>query len=226
MGGLADFNENNPDYRNYIKSAIKLWLDRGVYAIIIDTIKHMSLWFWQEFYADIKSHKPSVFIFWEWIFSGSYDQASVEFANKSGMSMLDFGFCIAIRRDIAKCEPGRFHIIQELRDQDHVYNSATELVTFIDNHDLPWFQNLNPDPGILRLAINLIMTSRGIPCIYYGREQYLYNDTNGGEEPYNRPMMEKRDTDTPNLSGYSIIVKSPSHKSWCFSRKSVGKICF
>jgi cyclomaltodextrin glucanotransferase len=47
------------------------------------------------------------------------------------------------------------------------------------------------------LAINLIMTSRGIPCIYYGTEQYLHDDTEGGNDPYNRPMMEKWDTHSP-----------------------------
>ena len=65
------------------------------------------------------------------------------------------------------------------------------------------FQTLNSDPEVLRLAIALIMTSRGIPCIYYGTEQYLHNDTNGDQnpygnnDPYNRPMMEKWDTDAP-----------------------------
>lgn len=61
---------------------------------------------------------------------------------------------------------------------------------------MPRFKNLNPDPIILRLAINLIMNYRSISCIYYGSKQYIYNDTNGGEEPYNRPMMENWDTNT------------------------------
>ena len=42
----------------------------------------------------------------------------------------------------------------------------------------------------------LIMTTRGIPCIYYGTEQYLHDDTDGGNDPYNRPMMERWDMDT------------------------------
>jgi cyclomaltodextrin glucanotransferase len=49
----------------------------------------------------------------------------------------------------------------------------------------------------MRLAVDLVLTSRGIPCIYYGTEQYLHNDTDGGNDPYNRPMMEKWDPDTP-----------------------------
>lgn len=196
LAGLADFNENNPEYRAYIKSAIKLWLDRGVDALRVDTVKHMPLWFWQEFNGDIKDCKPSVFIFGEWIFSGPHDLPSIQFANHSGMSILDFGLCVAIRRALALGEPGGFNIVQELLNQDYLYNEATELVTFIDNHDMPRFQSLNSDPEMLRLAVNLIMTSRGIPCIYYGTEQYLHNDTGGGHEPYNRPMMEKWDTDT------------------------------
>ncbi|BAZ22366.1 glycoside hydrolase, starch-binding protein [Kalymmatonema gypsitolerans NIES-4073] len=196
LSGLATFNENNIEYRNYIKSAIKQWLDRGVDALRVDTVKHMPIWFWQEFTGDMYNHKPDVFIFGEWIFSHPYDDRSVEFANNSGMTMLDFGLCVAIREALAQGAEGGFHLIQEIFDQDYRYNGATELITFIDNHDMPRFQSLNSDPAILKVAITLIMTSRGIPCIYYGTEQYLHDDTNGGQDPYNRPMMENWDTDS------------------------------
>ncbi|MBD2776333.1 alpha-amylase family glycosyl hydrolase [Iningainema tapete] len=195
LSGLATFNENNPDYRNYIKSAIKQWLDRGVDALRVDTVKHMPIWFWQEFNADILTHKPDVFIFGEWIYSDPRNDRSVEFANESGMTILDFGLCVAIRAALAKGAEGGFHLMQDVLNLDHHYYGATELITFIDNHDMPRFQSLNPDPEMLRVAIAFIMTCRGIPCIYYGTEQYLHNDTNGGDDPYNRPMMEKWDTD-------------------------------
>lgn len=202
LSGLATFNENNTEYRNYIKSAIKQWLDRGVDALRIDTVKHMPIWFWQEFNADIQSHRPDVFIFGEWIYSHPLSELSVEFVNNSGMSILDFGLALAIRQALGLNDPEGFHLIQNIFAEDYRYNSATELITFIDNHDMHRFQTLNPDPEILRLAVILIMTSRGIPCIYYGTEQYLYNDTNadqdpfGNNDPYNRPIMEKWDTDT------------------------------
>jgi len=197
LSGLATFNENNPDYRNYIKSAIKQWLDRGVDVLRVDTVKHMPIWFWQEFNADIQNHKPDVFIFGEWIFSDPRSDRSVEFANESGMTILDFGLCVAIREALAQGAEGGFHLIQDVLSLDHHYYGATELITFIDNHDMPRFQSLNPDPESLRVAIAFIMTCRGIPCIYYGTEQYLHNDTNGGNDPYNRPMMEQWDTDSP-----------------------------
>ncbi|MFE1743886.1 alpha-amylase family glycosyl hydrolase [Coleofasciculus sp. H7-2] len=197
LSGLATFNENNVEYRNYIKSAIKQWLDRGVDALRVDTVKHMPIWFWQEFNGDIITHKPDVFIFGEWIFSDPRNDFSVEFANESGMTMLDFGLCLAIRGALAQGAEGGFHLIQDVLDLDHRYCGATELITFIDNHDMPRFQSLNPDPEMVRVAIAVIMTSRGIPCIYYGTEQYLHDDTNDGNDPYNRPMMENWDTESP-----------------------------
>lgn len=197
LSGLATFNENNIAYRNYIKSAIKQWLDRGVDALRVDTVKHMPIWFWQEFNADILTHRPDVFIFGEWIYSDPRNDRSVEFVNESGMTILDFGLCVAIRAALGQGAEAGFNLIQDVLDLDHRYYGATELITFIDNHDMPRFQSLNSDPEMLRLAIGLIMTTRGIPCIYYGTEQYLHDDTEGGNDPYNRPMMEKWDTDSP-----------------------------
>lgn len=242
LSGLASFNENNADYRNYIKTAIKQWLDRGVDALRVDTVKHMPIWFWQEFNADIQTHKPDVFIFGEWIYSHPLDEKSVDFANNSGMTMLDFGLCTAIRAALAQGAEGGFHLIEEVLNQDYRYKGATELVTFIDNHDMPRFQSLNPDPGMLQVAIALIMTTRGIPCIYYGTEQYLHDDTNGGDDPYNRPMMEKWDTDSPLyrvirlLSGLRRLnpaialgsqwTKYVTPEVYCYSRRYRDSRCF
>lgn len=203
LAGLATFNENNNEYRAYIKAAIKQWLDRGVDALRVDTVKHMPIWFWQEFTSDIRSHKPDVFIFGEWIYNTPHDDNSVIFANRSGMSLLDFGLCMAMRSAIGQDAEGGFQLIQDIFDLDYRYDGVNELVTFIDNHDMHRFQSINPDPDRLKLAIDLILTSRGIPCIYYGTEQYLHNDTNaddniyGNNDPYNRPMMESWDTETP-----------------------------
>ena len=40
----------------------------------------------------------------------------------------------------------------------------------------------------------LLLTLRGVPCLFYGTEQDLNNGTNGGGDPYNRPMMDSWDT--------------------------------
>ncbi len=242
LSGLATFNENNTDYRTYIKAAIKQWLDRGVDVLRVDTVKHMPIWFWQEFTADIQTHRPDVFIFGEWIYAHPEDDRSVEFANHSGMTILDFGLCTAIRAALAQGSEDGFYLVQNVLNLDHHYSRATELVTFIDNHDMPRFQSLNPDPAMLRVAIALIMTSRGIPCIYYGTEQYLHNDTDGGDDPYNRPMMESWDTHTdaywcirllsgvrrlnPAVSLGSQWQKYVTPDVFCYTRRYGNCVCF
>ncbi|HOC98716.1 MAG TPA: alpha-amylase family glycosyl hydrolase, partial [Myxococcota bacterium] len=55
-------------------------------------------------------------------------------------------------------------------------------VNFLDNHDLPRFMYEWDDPAALKVALALLLTMDGIPCIYYGTEQ----DFAGGNDPANR----------------------------------------
>ncbi|MES2996385.1 MAG: alpha-amylase family glycosyl hydrolase [Verrucomicrobiota bacterium] len=196
LAGLASFNENNIRFRNHIKESIKLWIDKGVDALRVDTVKHMPLWFWQEFCADMDAVNPALFRFGEWIHSHPQDQKTVDFANRSGMTILDFGFCHAVRDALVNGHDEGFHRIKTVLDQDGKYIGATELVTFFENHDMARLQSAGASDEVLHLALVLLLTSRGIPCLYYGVEQYLHDDTDGGHDPYNRPVMERWD-ETP-----------------------------
>ncbi len=73
----------------------------------------MPIWFWQEFNGDMYKHRPDVFIFGEWIYSSPFNDRSVEFANESGMSILDFGLCVAIREALAQGAEEGFNEIQK-----------------------------------------------------------------------------------------------------------------
>jgi hypothetical protein len=64
------------------------------------------------------------------------------------------------------------------------------------------FLSLNNNNNRLHEALAFVLTSRGIPCIYYGTEQYLHNDTSGGTDPYNRPMMVNFSTST---TAYQLV---------------------
>ena len=213
MCGLATFNESNINFRNYIKTAIKEWIDIGIDALRVDTLKHMPVWFWQEFCTDIKRHKPDVFLFGEYGFSKPWDERSVRYANDSGMSILDFGLCDGIRHAFSGAEPGGFHLIENVLAMDEVYRRANELVTFIDNHDMPRFLSVVHDERKLSLALVLLMTLRGIPCLFYGTEQALHNDMAGGQDPYNRPMMDSWDQQTElfQLMQKLVVVRRHNH---------------
>jgi len=212
LAGLATFNENNILYRNYIKDAIKLWIGKGIDALRIDTVKHMPLWFWQEFNGDLGAANPNVFRFGEWIYSHPEIESSVAFANKAGMSILDFAFCQVARKCFSGEDPSGFQALQDILNLDSNYKCATELITFIENHDMPRFQSLGIPDRLMDLALVLLLCSRGVPCLYYGCEQYLHNDTDYGNDPYNRPMMEKWEpTEATRIIG--ILAKERKRNS-------------
>jgi len=202
--GLADFNESRIGYRNYIKDAMRMWLDKGADAFRVDTVKHMPLWFWQEFVSDMVFHRPDLFVFGEWFQGGCYDDLSVHFANKSGMGMLDFSLQRALQDCLAKGAGPGFELVAGVFSRDALFDDCRHLVSFLDNHDMPRFMSAGASPARVDMGLALILTCRGTPCIYYGTEQYLHNDTNGGADPYNRPMMEKWDTGT---TAFRLIKK-------------------
>jgi len=191
LKGLADLNEDVWSYRHYVIETIAAWLDRGLDGFRLDAVKHMSLSFWQEFCATMKKRRPDAILFGEWAGIGHWDSRGVHFANTSGMSVLDFGFQYAAL-DVL-CRGRSWSRFAEVLHNDHVYDDATELVTFLDNHDMPRLLSSGLDPELMTLALALLVTSRGVPCVYYGTEQLLHDDTEGGNDPYNRPMMERWD---------------------------------
>jgi glycosidase len=70
--------------------------------------------------------------------------------------------------------------------------AGQHFVTFVDNHDQmarPYrrFMHRNPFPRQAGLAIGYLLTSQGVPCIYYGTEQGF--DGGGDNDSYVRECM-------------------------------------
>ena len=84
-------------------------------------------------------------------------------------------------------------------DQDGVYDDASRLTTFIDNHDVPRFMSEAVNRGValddarerLDMALSLIYTVRGTPSVYYGTEIAML----GGGDPYNFELGESNRED-------------------------------
>jgi glycosidase len=55
--------------------------------------------------------------------------------------------------------------------QDHIYPEPNKLVTFLDNHDTSrFFSAVGEDPAEFKLGYTFLMTTRGIPQVYYATE--------------------------------------------------------
>ncbi len=204
---LADFNHQNPFIDQYLKEAIKLWLDKGIDGIRVDAVKHMPFGWQKTFMDTVYDYRP-VFTFGEWFLSESeVDTANHYFANESGMSLLDFRFGQKIRQVLRNDTDDWNGFYQMILDTEDAYDEVIDQVTFIDNHDMDRFHYAGANPRRVDQALVVTLTSRGVPNIYYGTEQYM--DGNG--DPNNRKLMTSFDQ---NTTAYKVIQKlSPLRQS-------------
>jgi glycosidase len=202
---LADLNQEHATIDAYMKASAQLFQQHGVDGFRIDAIKHLG-WGWQYSLANSIYTYGDSFLFGEWYQGNTSDPLyhdSYKFANKSGISMLDFPLNTAIRSVFAS--NANFSTIDSVITQEGSnFTWKEDLVTFVDNHDMARFLSVNNNNNRLHQAMSFVLTARGIPCIYYGTEQYLHNDTGGGNDPYNRAMMPGFDTTT---TAYQLVNK-------------------
>jgi glycosidase len=205
LSNLADFNQEHATVDAYLKNAVAVFQQHQVDGFRVDAIKHAT-WGWLYTFVNSIYTGGNTFTFGEWIADTTSDPLYhdlYKFANRSGFSALDFPFYNAIDNVFA-----RDHAFSEidgvLTQEAANFQQAGDLVTFIDNHDRQRFLSINNNNNRLHEALALLLTSRGVPVIYYGTEQYLHNDTNGGNDPFNRPFMSGYDTTT---AAYKLISK-------------------
>ena len=199
---LADLNQENATVDAYLKAALKQLQQHGVDGFRIDAVKHVT-WGWEYSMSNAAFTYGPSFFFGEW-YQGINDTLyhdSYKFANHSGISLIDFPMNQAIR-DVFMSNNNFSEIDSQLSTENANFTWQNDLVSFVDSHDLPRFLSVNNNTNRLNEALAFILTSRGIPVIYYGDEQYLHNDTNGGGDPYNRNQMTSFSTTT---TPYSFI---------------------
>jgi glycosidase len=195
---LADLNQENITVDAYLKASAQLFQKHGVDGFRIDAVKHVT-WGWEYSFANSIYTTDDSFLFGEWYQGNTSDPLyhdSYKFANKSGISLLDFPLNTALRNVFA-ANANFSEIDSVIKQEDSNFRWNKDLITFVDNHDMGRFLSVNNNNNRLHEALAFIETARGIPCIYYGTEQYLHNDTSGGTDPYNRPMMSAFSTTTP-----------------------------
>ncbi len=194
-GDTIDLNTEHPTVKTYIIDAYKKYLDMGVDALRIDTVKHIERGNLLDYVNAFKQHKPGLFVFGENLVKGTgwgtcldaSDNGPAEIRpwwytrttkdpcgsgkDDSGFSVLDFSLMSTFRDNLSQ---GRFSGLSAVFSRDHIYGDATQLITFIDNHDIgpqnDWKYRFAGKDDALASALNLIWLVRGIPCLFYGTE--------------------------------------------------------
>jgi len=202
LDDLADLNQENSQVDGYLKQAVLQFMQHGVDGFRLDAVKHVT-WGWEYSLANTAFTAGPTFLFGEWL-QGLTDPTypdSVTFSNRSGISLLDYPLAYALQDVFGN--NGDFHEVDNtITQENNDFASANDLVTFLDNHDIPRLLSMNHNQQRLNEALALLLACRGIPVILYGDEQYLHNDANGGNDPYNRVWMSSFDI---NTTAYQVV---------------------
>ncbi len=187
MNILPDLNQNDPLTAQYLIQNTLWWIgSTGIDGIREDTLPYVPRSFWHDWMQAIKLEYPNFRVVGEmW----DEDPALVSFFQggrkqfdgvDSGVDALfDFPLYGAIRRGFAHHAPAEE--LAKVLAHDRLYPNPNFLVTFLGSHDTERFMN-EGNVEDLKMAFSLLMTTRGIPMIYYGDEIAMP----GGGDPDNR----------------------------------------
>ena len=174
---LPDLNQDDPEVERYLIQNTLWWIGiAGFDAIREDTLPYVPRRFWHDWMTAIKREYPRVNVVGE-VYDGDPAMTSFFQGGRPRLdgvdsrvdTVFDFPLLYPIRRAFAEGKSLRETAV--MLAHDYLYPDPALLVTFIGNHDMPRFMN-EPGSSIagLKLALTLIMTTRGVPMIYSGDE--------------------------------------------------------
>jgi glycosidase len=189
---MPDFNQVNAMLATYLIQNSLWWAgSTGLDGIRMDTYPYPDKQFMAEWARTMGEEFPSFYLVGEvWINAvptSAYWQKGM--VNNDGYqsylpSLTDFPMHAAIPQALNEKDGYDTGLsrLYFLLSQDFVYPDANNLLTFLDNHDLTrFFNTVSKDPAKFKMGLAFLLTTRGIPQLYYSTE--LQMDGDAGSHP-------------------------------------------
>jgi glycosidase len=182
---MPDLNHDNPHMANFlIQHALWSVEEFGVDAWRIDTYMYNDMNFMNRCNQALIDEYPNIFLFGETWDHGVINQAyfvrnKINFPFKSNLAgTTDFqSLFYGITPALENPTDGLNKLYLTLSN-DVVYDDPSKLVVFLDNHDLNrYFTQVKEDVAKIKMAFGWLLTTRGIPQIYYGGEVLMKGAT-------------------------------------------------
>lgn len=187
--GLRDLDSENQEVVDALVETHVWWVEEtDVDGFRIDAVPHAPLALWQSFCGRLRERLSAIgkdrFLLLGEVFSGDPDTL----AHYTELDALDSAFAFDLKATLIDgvILEGRPPVIARgaLRDNRDRFPSSGQpggigmspwqaRVTFGDNHDVWRLRGELDDPLATRIALVAVLTTDGIPSIYYGTEQEL-----------------------------------------------------
>lgn len=178
---MADMNENNPYVQNYLTQNHIWWVEySGVDGFRLDTYPYNDAAYMADWAKKVKAEYPHLSIFGETLVWSVANQAFFTEGNTvnrgfdTGLpGVVDSQMKDAINEALTGNNDWTSGVnkLYLVLSQDFLYQDATRNVVMLDNHDMSRFYSVvGEDFDKYKAGMALLLTTRGIPQMYYGDE--------------------------------------------------------
>jgi len=183
---MPDLNQRNEQMATYLIQNSIWWVEYlGLAGIRMDTYPYPDMYFMTDWTKAMMKEYPDLNIVGEEWFGEpaivSYWQKGKKNPNGYASelkSLMDFPIQSTLVKALTEEEGWStgWMALYEVLAQDFLYADPQNLVVFPDNHDMSRiFTQVEEDYGKFQQALTYILTTRGIPQIYYGTEILMKN---------------------------------------------------
>ena len=182
-GGMPDLNQRNRHLAKYLIQNSIWWIEYSrIDGIRMDTYPYADYDFMVRWCEEVENEYPDFNIVGEGWYprnsaAGWWQRSSAVNGRDSKLkTVMDFDLTFTTQREILNesntsegSEAGLFKIY-EVITQDFLIPDPNNVLTFLDNHDISRFMNPGDPAWKLKQGLAFLLTTRGIPQIYYGTE--------------------------------------------------------
>lgn len=196
---MPDLNQRNKHLAKYLTQNSIWWIeDAQIDGIRMDTHPYADFKAMAQWLRDVRKEYPAFNIVGECWYGTEGGEAYWQKGSKvnpDGDSELEtvMDFVLSIKaRNAFSSQTDPWNGLNEMYDHlalDYLFPNPSKILTFLDNHDTDRFLLEEPENlGWWKQAIAFLLTTRGIPQLYYGTE-ILMNGSKEGSDGYVRKDM-------------------------------------
>ncbi len=177
--GLPDLATEKPEVYGYLLEAARRWVQVArPDGFRLDAVKHLPIEFWAQFNGSFDFMRLGELL------DGDPGTVSRTWREGRFTAMFDFPLAFAIADVFCRGEaPAK---LAAILTNDRRYPDPSQLVTLVDNHDLPRILSVcGGDLEKTKQALSFLFAMRGIPSVMWGTEAGF----DGAKEPENRASM-------------------------------------
>ncbi len=194
---MPDLNQHNPFVARYLIQNSIWWIEfAGLDGIRQDTYPYSFKDFMSEWDNEVLDEYPNFNIVGEcWsaypdgIAYWQKDALNKDHFNTNLPSVFDFAMYDALKMAFNEKDSWNNGILRlyEILSRDFNYPDPSHIVVFADSHDADrYLATQGQDVRKLKMAMAFILTTRGIPLVYYGTEVLLTTEKDKNGDGYKR----------------------------------------